>query len=173
VASPSTDNFIGEQGQNPWSFVVGTKVNYFVKVIANQFVTRRGVITTTDGGLIGGHRVHISADEGYRSLHFIELSRPVFATPASLVTYAYGQSCLNAASVQFSFSKRGVLDVLSTNPVPVALGVGNGGVVLSSNNQTNSISFDESTGPLDTVNISWPNSLVPLEIAAIGVRKVM
>lgn len=172
VASATTANFIGEQAQTAWSFNVGTKANYFQRSGASQFVNRRGTTTTTTAGLSGAHFVNVPATEGYRSLHFIELSRPVFATPATVVSYTYGQACLTSVGVQFSFSKRGVMDVLYTNPVPSGLGTGNGTQILDSSNQTNNVNFDESTGALDAFNISWPNATVPLEIAAIGIRKV-
>jgi hypothetical protein len=64
------------------------------------------------------------------------------------------------------------MDALYTNPVPSGLASANGTQIFDTSNQTNNVNFDESTGALDTFNISWPNASVPLEIAAIAIRKV-
>jgi hypothetical protein len=172
VASATTANFIGEQAQTAWSHNIGTKANYFQRASASQFVNRRGTTTTTTGGLSGAHQVNYASTEGYRSMIFIELSRPVFATPATLVSYSYGQCAMTNTMVQFSFAKRAVMDALYTNPVPSGLASANGTQIFDTSNQTNNVNFDESTGALDTFNISWPNASVPFEIAAIAIRKV-
>jgi len=172
VASATTLNFIGEQAQTAWAFGTGSKSSYFTRAGASQLVTRRGTTTSTIGGLSGAHQVYIASTEGYKSMIFVEFSRSFFALPSISIPYSYGQCAMTTSSVQFPFSKRAVMDALWTNPVPSGVGTANGSQVFDTSNQTNSTNFDESTGIFDAVNISWPHTTIPLEIAAIAVRKV-
>jgi len=171
VASATTDNFIGVRwgdGASALTFTAGTKINYFDMGVSFRFHSRRGTTSTLIGAGGSGHS--ISADEGYLSGIIFEVGRPPFATDASSVLYSVKELSPAPGQVEFSRSKDLIRGLLSSHSTSLSsqseleqAAVGQLG--------SNSVSFNQSTGALDTVNFSWPH--VPgLEIAGLGVRKV-
>jgi len=90
------------------------------------------------------------------------------------VNYEWGMRSTNVTNAEFSLSKRALLHTImdSANNSAVAgddtivtvAGSGAGAV-------TNTISFDESTGAFDTLNVRWDGAH-PLEICGMAVHKV-
>lgn len=175
VASASTDNFVGirwASGVNSWAFTAGTRVNYYNQSLSTRFSSRRLTTTTDQGGGAGSDGRSFSATEGYRSMLFLEIARPVFATDATSVTYSFGMRSTSVALVDMSFSKRSFMDTMLDTAVSTLATMDTGAVTMGGSPVTNSWAFDQSTGKLDTLNISWPNSSETMEITAIAVRKV-
>lgn len=175
AASAVTDNFIGIKwatGVNSWVFTNGTKVNYYNQALSTRFSTRRAAGTTDQGGGSGSDGRSFSAIEGYRSMFFLEISRPVFATDASSVTYNLGMRSTNTTQVEMSLSKRTFVDVMLDGVASSLAAMVTGSVVMSASAVTNSFSFDQSVGKLDTLNVTWPNASETMEITALAVRKV-
>lgn len=174
VASSSTDNFAGVktgQNSNDFTYTTGTRMNYFDHNPTFRFVTRRGTTNTDRTSGSGSAGRAISADEGYISLHFLEISRPAFASAGSSITYTFGRSLVSGTMVEHSSAKTVLMDVLHQETLST---VGAGSMVAlltGAANNTTSYSFDESTGELDTFNVSWVETF-DLEIAALGIRKV-
>lgn len=178
VASASTDNFagirwsgVGDGASNTWAFSAGTVVNKYTQSTSTRFSTRRG--TTTDQGVGSGSDGRVfSATEGYRSMLFLEIERPVFASDATSITYSFGMRSTSSVLVEFSLSKRSFVDVMLDVVATTLASLTTGVVIMGGSAVTHSFAFDQSTGKLDTVNISWPNATQTMEITAIAVRKV-
>jgi hypothetical protein len=175
AGNTNTDNFTGIRTPSDASacvFSVGTRVNLITINPAIRYMTRRGApATDTDrtsgSGSAGGC---ISASAGYLSGHFLEISRPAFVGAGS-VTYNFGRRQTDAARVEDSLPKTALTSMLDSDIV-TGLGSGNTvGIILAGSPNTNSYAFDESTGELDTINLTWPEAF-EMEFAAIGVRKV-
>lgn len=104
-------------------------------------------------------------------MHVMEIGRPTYLNAASSITYTFGRHCSDDTQVEMSLAKTVLLDVLR-DPSSTTVGSGTGvSAITGGANNTTPYAFDESTGELDTVNISWVEAF-GLEIAAIGVRKV-
>jgi len=180
VSSATTANFLGicgsgyaAGGTNDTVFTTGTRFSYFVTNPAIRYVTRRGNISTdqssgasTSGGVFAG------ATEGCLGMMLLDVSRPVFATNATSVTYSFGRTQTTVTVAEYYAAKNALRDALTADPSGTIGGMGGWNVVTGSNNNTNSFSFDQSTGVFDTLNLQWPHTSQPLEIAALGVRKV-
>jgi len=174
VASGTTDNFIGVktgENANDFTFTAGTRMNYFDHNPTFRFVSRRGVTTTDRTGGAGSAGRGIASDEGYLSLHFLEIGRPVYANSASSITYSFGRLLSSqTGQVEMSLAKTVLMDALHQETLST---VGGGSMIsgiCGGANNTVSYSFDESTGELDTFNVSWVEAF-GLEIAALGIRK--
>lgn len=171
VASATTNNFIGIRwgdGLSTSTFTAGTKINYFDTGVGYRFHSRRGTTSTSIGAGGSGHT--ISADEGHLSGILYEVSRPVFLNDSSSVTYTHKEVSPPSTFVEFSRGKdlvRKVLNSFSTSIV--SMSEAETATVGTAGNGTGA--FDQSTGGLDTVNVSWPFA-TGLEIAAIGITKL-
>lgn len=171
VASASTDNFIGVRwgtGADSLTFAAGTKADRFNMTTAFRFYSRRG--TTSTAIASGGSGHHVSASEGYLSAFMYEVERPVFATNGTSVTYTHKEVSPASGLIEFSRSKDSVKAILSDLALSLA-SVSNSESVIAGSLGGGSGSFDQSTGVLDTVNISWPQ-FDGLQIAALAVQKV-
>lgn len=171
VASATTDNYIGVRwgdGASALTFTAGTAMNYFNMGVGYRFYTRRGTTSTLIAAGGSGHSV--SASEGYLSPIIFDVSRAPFANDAASVLYSVKEASPGTPRVESSLTKdliKGLLissstSVLSLSELETAA-IGNAG--------NNSGNFNQSTGGLDTVNISWPHA-DGLELAGIGVVKV-
>lgn len=175
MADGTTDNFVGIRwatGANSWAFTAGTKINYYNQSLSTRFVTKRGGSPTDQGGGVGSDGRSFSANEGYRSMLFLEIARPVFALDSDSVTYSLGMRSTSTALVEMSFSKRSFMDTMLDTAVSTLATMDTGAVTMGASPVTNSFAFDQSTGKLDTLNITWPNAQETMEITAIAVRKV-
>lgn len=175
VASATTDNFVGirwPSGVSSWTFSNGTRVDKYTQNLSTRFSSRRGVTTTDQGGGVGSDGRVFSATEGYRSMLFLEIARPVFANDATSVTYSFGMRSTDNTLAEMSFSKRSFMDTMLDTAVSTLATMDTGAITMGASPVTNSYAFDQSTGKLDTLNISWPNSTQTMEITAIAVRKV-
>jgi hypothetical protein len=175
VASATTDNFVGIRWSTQaggWVFSNGTRVDKYTQATSTRFSTRRAVTTTDQGGGVGSDGRVFSATEGYRSMLFLEIARPVFANDATSVTYDLGMRSTSNANVEFSFSKRSFIDTMLDTAVTNLATMATGAITLGAGPVVNSFAFDQSTGKLDTLNISWPNTSELIEITALAVRKV-
>lgn len=173
VDSATTTNFVGIRwgdGTGTSTFTTGGKINYF-DVPTFRACTRRVNTTTDKGGLSSGHS--ISADGGYLSTIAMEISRPVFATDATSINYSVAEASTNNTIVMFSHEKDVVrwmltgdfsLTLLSPNIISSSMGAP---AVTAT-----PFADDQSTGVFDTLNIYWPQTS-PLEIASIGIRKIV
>lgn len=174
AASATTANFTGVRTPSDASacvFSAGTRVSLITINPAIRFISRRATTDTDRTSGTGSAGACISTTEGYLSGHFLEISRPTFASPASSITYNFGRRMTDATRVEDSLAKSVLLDLLRSDIV-TALGSGNtNGVILGGSPNTHNYSFDESTGELDTINLTWPETF-QMDFAAIGVRKV-
>jgi len=172
VASSSTDNFIGLRwgdGASTLTFSNGTVMDKFNMGTSFRFYSRRATTSTLIAAGGSGH--FVSSTEGFLSGIAYEVSRPVFATNGTSVTYAHKEVSTDTAAVEFSRSKDAMNQLIwddstSSTTVTTAETAILGGIA-----GTTSAAFDQSTGILDTLNFSWAMT-DGLQIAAVGVRKV-
>lgn len=174
VASGTTDNFVGVRlgdGSGTATFTAGTKANMFnVPTVLGQ--TRRGTTSTSRSGGSSGHT--ITSTEGYLAVQVVEVYRPVFATDGTGVNYQVGEASTSQVNAQYSIPKNAVhkmLDSVASGTTSLVQGSNEATIAGGNAAITAPFSFDQSTGVLDTLNISWGHSQ-GLELAAIGVRKV-
>lgn len=176
VGSAACNNFAGIHfnvaAPNTWTFTPGTKTNFFVQATGTNFITKRAAVVTGQGGGAGSDGRRFGSDEALRTVIVLEISRPVFATPATSVSYAWSMRTTSNVNAEFSLSKQALMNLLMSDTTS-----GMGGSVeatqvtgADAGTVTNSYSFDESTGVLDTLNIQW-SATTDLELVAIGVRK--
>lgn len=174
AAHANTANFVGlvsPADASAFAFSAGTRVNLFTVSPTWRFVSKRTAGPTDRTSGSGSAGTGMSASAGYLSGHFLEISRPTFAAAISSVNYNFGRRMTDTTRVEDSLAKTVLTDLLQSDIV-TALASGNtGGVILGGSPNTLTYAFDESTGELDTINITWPETF-GLEIAAIGVRKV-
>ena len=180
--STNCDNFLGvnyDGAASPtlWTDTAETALNSYLQSVSTRWATRR-VNTTTDRGSGSGSdgRRH-SRTEAYRSLLLLDIARPVAATTATAVTYSVAMRSTNIDRINFSISKHGILDLLNAEATASLGGQTDwasltGSTTAPAATNTNSWSFDESTGVFDALNINWDDTTHLMEIAAIGVRKV-
>jgi len=180
TTSTSTDNFAGIEWSgggtpNNWAYNVGVLTNYFRQSTGTRFATRRGTTTTDRGSGAGSDGRAFVATGTFRSGYLLEVSRGPAAKTSSSVTYSFGMRSTDTTNVDFALSKHAVLDILNEAPSstlgaigaqPLNGGGGGGGGV------TVAYAFDESTGTLDTFNLSWVADVTAMEICAIGIKKV-
>jgi hypothetical protein len=105
-------------------------------------------------------------------MFFLEIARPVFTSDAASITYSFGMRSTDSTAVEFSASRRSFVDMMLDSFGSTLGAMVSGATILGGGNVTNSFSFDQSTGKLDTLNISWPFSAQTMELSAIAVRKV-
>jgi len=175
VASATTDNFLGLRWENTtpnnFNYNGGTKSPYYNQVTTPRFSTRRVNTTTDRTSGSGGSTRTISAQEGYLTYFFLDISRPLFANAADSVTYSQGFMMDVTANVEFSKSKS-TLFQLALGEVAGTIGNHTSlGAAIGATPTTHNYAFDESAGVFDAVNISWPH-FFGLEVAALIVRKV-
>jgi collagen triple helix repeat protein len=175
----NTDNAIGiyfdPANVNSWAFVNGTTVNYFAQSISTRFVTKRGVGAPVDqGGGAGSDGRRFASTEALRTMLFLEVERPVFATSATSVSYSWGMRSTNATQAEFALSKRSLFHSILDSANNSSLALDDTIVTLTgsgSTTVTNSFNDDESTGAFDTLNIRWDGAH-PLEICGMAVHKI-
>lgn len=173
----TTDNAMGIYFDpvtvNSWAFTNGTATDYFAQSVSTRFVTKRGAGSPTDqGGGSGSDGRRFASTEALRTILFLEVSRPVFATPATAVDYSWGMRSTNATQAEFSLSKRALLHSIMDSANNSSLAQDDTIVTLTgASTVTNTINFDESTGGFDTLNIRWDGAH-PLEICGLAVHKV-
>jgi len=158
-------NFIGVAGSAA-SSVTWTAASLTQQNVQNasglQAISRR----VNSNTLLGTSSAFaLPSTEASLGLIWMEINRAAFASNASSVTYSHRTRACAVGSVAAgqSMLKEGFLNSLYG-------GVGTdklvGGV-----DSTFAPSFDQSTGALDSFNFFW-NSPVPIEVAAVGVRKL-
>jgi hypothetical protein len=175
----TTDNAIGvyfdPANVNSWAFVNGTTTDFFAQSVSTQFVTKRGAgAPVNQGSGSGSDGRRFASTEALRTILFLEVARPVAATPATPVNFSWGMRSTNVTQAEFALSKRAILHALLDSANNGSVASDDTIVTLSgsaSGTVTNTISFDESTGGLDTLNIRWDGAH-PLEICGMGVMKV-
>ena len=171
VGSSSTDNFIGARwgdGASSLTFATGTVMDKFNMTVAFRFYSRRG--TTSTFIAAGGSGHYVSSTEGWYSGISYEVSRPVFASAATSVTYTHKEVTPDATFVEYSRSKDALNQLLQDDSAATSTKTSAEDAIFSVAG-TGTGSFDESTGVLDTVNISWPQP-DGLQLVALGVRKI-
>lgn len=180
LGAGSTANFFGicgsgyaAGGTNDAVFTTGTRFNYFVTNPSIRYVSRRGTTNTdqTSGAVTSGG-VFAGATEGCLGMMLLDISRPIFATNATSVTYSFGRSQTTVTVAEYYAAKNALRNALIADPSGTIGGTNGWNIVTGSGDNTNSFAFDQSTGVLDTLNLQWPHASQPLEIAALGVRKV-
>lgn len=172
VASGTTNNFIGLRwgdGASSLTYSAGTKNPNFNMGTSFRFYSRRGTTSTFIASGSSGH--FVSGGEGYLSGIVYEVSRPLFATDGSSVTYTHGERSTDSTSIEFSRSKDSIRRIADEVSGTLASSEADIYVLGSAFQAGTSGAFDQSTGVLDTVNISWSHA-PGLELAAIAVRKV-
>ena len=102
---------------------------------------------------------------------FMDISRPLFASAATSVTYSQGFMMDVTADVEFSKSKS-TLFQLAMDGIDGTIGAHTSlGAAIGATPTTHNYAFDESTGTFDAINISWPH-FHGLEVAELVVRKI-
>lgn len=180
VASPLCDNFVGIRWEgvantvaNSWAFSAGTRVNKYNQSTGTRFVTRRAALDNDRGSGVGSDGRTFSASEGYRSMLLLDIKRPVFATDATSIQYDMGVFSTDVTQVEFSLSKRSFVAALMDVVTSTLAGGSMAGYVMGAAAvRPTGFNFDQSTGKLDALNISWPNATQTMELSAIAVRKV-
>lgn len=170
--SATTDNFIGvrwSNGASTLTYSAGTVSPYYNLSTSYRFYSRRG--TTSTFIAAGGSGGHISAGEGHLTAFVYEISRPIFATDGTSVTYAHKEVSAISSTVEFSRSKDCVLQLLNDVATATTSASQADNAILGGTLGSTSGAFDQSTGILDTLNVSW-DEFEGLEIAALGVRKI-
>jgi len=174
--SALTDNFIGLRwgsgAGDGITFTAGTLINFYNMSTAFRIVTRRAAVTTAIGSGGSGHR--LPATEGYHGLMVYNVWRPVFLNAASSVTYTHMEVSNDAAEVELMHQQNAVMRIMEdTNNTATTVTATESAIVGTSAGSIGS-AFDESTGILDTVNVSWPFTVANalLEINAIAIRKI-
>lgn len=172
VASGTTDNFIGLRwgdGASTLTFSNGTVMDKFNMGTSFRFYSRRG--TTSTLILAGGTGHFVSATEGFLTALVYEVSRPAFATAGTSVTYTHKEVSPSSTDVEWSRAKDALKFLLWDDVTTItAMSASEGSIIGTTGNTTGA--FDESTGVLDTLNLSWAMAS-GLQIAALGVRKVI
>ncbi len=176
--SGTTDNFIGQHWGSAASenitYSAGTsgagRAGYYNMGTGFRFASRRGTTTTIIAAGGSGH--HIPAGAGYMGFLVIGIQRPVFETDSTSITYTKFEISTDLASVEFSRQKNCLRRLMQDTPssgtsaTPAETGIVGASVA------SNAAAFDQSTGQLDTVNITWPQSDETLEINGFAVRKI-
>jgi len=171
VGSATCTNFIGfslDSGTYTWTHNAGVVRNWYSQGIGTNMADKRVNTITTHGGGVGSDGRHWGSQEDSRTVWVVEITRPVFATSATSVTYSFTWRSTSTNNAEFSVSKDALIRLLEGD-------VGNQDIVNITGTDagavTGSFSFDESTGAFDTLNIFW-GSTPNLELSAIGVRKI-
>lgn len=174
AGSATTDNFVGLRwgsgGADNITFTAGTLINYFDMSTAYRFVTRRGTTTTAIATGGSGHR--LPATEGYMGLIVGNVWRPVFANDAASVTYSLFEMSCDTTVVEFSRQKNSIRRLLQDLNSAVGTASQSETALLGSSSGTNTVAFDQSTGKLNTFNLTWAFNTAGLEICGYGVRKL-
>jgi hypothetical protein len=172
--SATTDNFMGLRwgsgGADSITFTAGTLINFFDMSTAFRFVSRRATTTTAIATGGSGHR--IPATEGYIGWIVYNLWRPVFANDAASVAYSFLEISNDTTLVEYSHAKNCARRLLQDLNSAVGTASQTETAIVGSSSGTNTVAFDQSTGKLDTVNLTWAFNTAGLEICAIGVRKL-
>lgn len=173
VASASTDNFIGLRwgdGASNLTFSNGTVMDKFNMGVAFRFYSRR--VTTSTFIASGGSGHFVSSTEGFLSGIVYEMSRPVFATNGTSVLYSHKEVSPDTTAVEYSRAKDSMNQLLWDDSTSATTVTAAESAILGGIGGTTTGNFDQSTGILDTLNISWLKGIDGLQLAAIGVRKV-
>lgn len=173
VGSATTDNAIGLRwgsaaGENI-TFTAGTRTSYFNLGTAFRFISRRGTTNTSIASGGSGHS--IPSTEGYFGFLLFRVHRPVFANDSSAVTYILLEGSTQILGAEFSRTKNALRQMLQDDSGDSSISTqdqNSGGMLGGST----TVSFDQSTGVLDTINITWPETVNPLELCCIGIRKL-
>lgn len=173
AASATTTNFTGFRTPSDASamvFATGTRADRINVNPAFRFMTRRVTTDTDRTSGAGTAGDCIVATSGYLSAVFFEIARPTFVGATS-ITYSFGRLMTTATRTEDSLQKSSLQDMIHGD-MNTTIGGGNSlAVVPGGVANTHNYSFDESTGELDTINLTWPEAF-DVEFGAIGVRKV-
>jgi len=158
--SNSCINFYGCGGNNPgqWTWFSGTQNDYYRHTSSRAHFGRRNNVNTGTPAS-GSSFPNLSTNEGRRSSMVLRLVRGAFVG-SSAVSYA---SYLSGGSGEFDFPKQHVMESFCRRV--------NMGENIASGFESAAQNWDESTGPLDTLNFVWPYA-DPLSISSIAVRRV-
>jgi len=175
----NTDNAIGAYfdpaSVGSWVFTNGVTKDFFAQSVSTRFVTKRGVGAPVDHGVgAGSDGRRFASTEALRTMFFLEVARPVFATSATSVAYSWGMRSTNATNAEFSLSKRSLFDVALDSANNSGLAQDDTIVTVTGSGSTTvaaSFNDDESTGAFDTLNIRWDGTH-PLEICGMAVHKI-
>lgn len=165
AGSATCANFIGQAGSAAGTITWATAAYNQQDTLVSSgtaAVTRRGNTNTllgNPGALV------IPTTEASLGMLWMEVNRAKFANNAASVTYTSRYRAVAAASANagMSMMKEAFLNTIHG-------GLGSDPIVGSVDSSFAS-AFDQSTGALDTFNFVW-NSAVPIEVAAVAVRKV-
>jgi len=175
----TTDNAIGiyfdPSAVNSWVLTNGTTVDYFAQSVSTRFVTKRGAGAPVDHGIgAGSDGRRFASTEALRTMLFLEVARPVFASSISSVSYSWGMRSTDATNAEFSLSKRSLFDVAMDSANNSSLAQDDTVVTVTGSGSTTvaaAFNDDESTGVFDTLNIRWDGTH-PLEICGMAVHKI-
>lgn len=166
ASSASTSNFIGLAGSAAstitWSTLSFAQQDSLL-ASGNQAISRRGNTNTVIGSPSG---MVLPSTEAALGQIWMEITRAPFASDASSVTYTQRIMGVSGVSTRAGMSllKEGFVNSLHKGPSTTE-------GLLGSVDSTFTPMFDQSTGPLDTFNFFW-DSPAPIEIAAVGIRKI-
>lgn len=159
-------NFVGHSGKQAalWFWAAGTQTNVFSHVPGRQPTWRVGNVDTTVADF-GSSFPTFSVDEGFHSIYTLRLERSAFVgnNPATY-TFYLGNGLTTPA--EFDWPKQTLMESFARRSnmaenLPGGLAPQTGTM----------LGVTETTGQLDTLNITWPWS-DPLEIASVLVRRI-
>lgn len=156
-------NFYGLLGAQPtmWFYTPNTQVNAFVHTVGRTHTGKRLAVTTSVA-TVGSSFPALSAVEGRRSIFTLTLERVAFGFPNMLYSLRHANGVQGS---EYDYPKQTVMEsyakrVNYDDNMP-------GGPAAETSSQL----WDESTGALDSLVITWP-WVEPIEISAISVRRV-
>lgn len=155
-------NFYGIRGANAtvFSYTPNTQVNSFVHTSGRSHLGKEGAIATTVASS-GSSFPSFSAVEGRRSIYTLTIERnPFFGNMLYTMQLANG-----VQGSEYDYPKQTVMESYAKR-VNYAENLPGGPTA-----ETSSQLWDESTGPLDSLVITWP-WIEPIEISALSVRRV-
>jgi hypothetical protein len=158
------DNFLGVRFNSSMSTLDWTSdtVNYYRTSVA-PVVTKKIGGTDTDGSNLGSNVYFSSAPATARTGFLIEITK---GSPNYTVSAAFASS---AAAGKADLTDADFANLLEMTNMSDASTVVSSGYNASSGI---SLAFDQVAGVLDTFVVYWSKTVPPLEISAVGIRKV-
>ncbi len=177
-SSASCLNFAGIGGANNGAtdatITAGTRMSYFNLNPSTRFKTKRAAVVTDRTAGTGSNVARIPSTEGFLAAVMVQCDRPTFLTDSTSVTYSWATMNTTGGREEFPVAKRNIFSLLeydSSASTPLATLHILNELSPAGGARTQTWSFDQSTGKLDTLNLYWDQSQA-LEVAALGVRKI-
>jgi hypothetical protein len=167
----TTDNFLGIGIQNQqYTHVTGTKWDYYTGTFAWRAYSRRGTTTTDEGGGSGSSGRRYAQTEGHVTCLRLSIAQPLVASRSTARNFTIYMSDTSTTYHEMPLPSR----VACSSNLWQKGSAFSGWAVewIGGSTQSWTVSFDESTGVLDTLNIAFDNvDGCDLELVGLSVRK--